>query len=417
LLGLPQKNGRKLRMFDYEREIYEALQENKYIWIKKATGLGITEFMLRYIAWKSLFNDEWKGNQVCVVTGPNEELAVKLIDRLKSLFPVSLISREKGLYIRDCWIQAYPSHHLDSMRSLINVKFVLLDEADFFPPGQQELARSVSERYIAKSDPHIVMVSTPNMPGGLFDRMERDDNDKMYHKIFMPYTKGIGSIYTTQEIEEAKCSPSFEREYNLKYGYGVGNVFLPEHIEKAIQLGIENLPHSNPDYNPSCSRALGIDPAFGSSKFAFVVTELLNSMITVLYATEFDRPDYEAMVSHTYTLMRQYKIDRVYIDGSNRAMWSSLKNMIGESIHDNEQVYESDTIVPVNFGSEHRIMLSELQNFVSNRTVAIHPNFGVLILQMRVARTNANGKLEKDSGSQMDLLDALRLACKHYSYS
>jgi len=36
------------------------------------------------------------------------------------------------------------------MRSLINPKFILLDEADFFAPGQQQDARDVSERYIAK---------------------------------------------------------------------------------------------------------------------------------------------------------------------------------------------------------------------------------------------------------------------------
>jgi hypothetical protein len=38
------------------------------------------------------------------------------------------------------------------MRGLPNVSFTLLDEADFFPPGQQQDARDVSERYIAKSN-------------------------------------------------------------------------------------------------------------------------------------------------------------------------------------------------------------------------------------------------------------------------
>jgi hypothetical protein len=47
-------------------------------------------------------------------------------------------------------IEAFPSHHLDAMRGLTNVSFILLDEADFFPPGQQQDARDVSERYIAK---------------------------------------------------------------------------------------------------------------------------------------------------------------------------------------------------------------------------------------------------------------------------
>ena len=31
-------------------------------------------------------------------------------------------------------IEAFPSHHLDAMRGLPNVSFILLDEADFFLP-------------------------------------------------------------------------------------------------------------------------------------------------------------------------------------------------------------------------------------------------------------------------------------------
>ena len=42
-----------------------------------------------------------------------------------------------------------------------------------FPQDRQQDARDVSERYIAKSNPWIVMVSTPNAPDGLFDRIEK----------------------------------------------------------------------------------------------------------------------------------------------------------------------------------------------------------------------------------------------------
>ena len=38
----------------------------------------------------------------------------------------------------------------------------------------------------------------------------------LYKRIFLDYTYGIGKIYTKEEIEKAKQSPSFEREYNLK---------------------------------------------------------------------------------------------------------------------------------------------------------------------------------------------------------
>ena len=62
-------------------------------------------------------------------------------------------------------------------RSLTNPKFIFLDESDFWRKGEVEEVRHVVERYIAKSDPYIVMVSTPNAPNGLFDRIEREPED------------------------------------------------------------------------------------------------------------------------------------------------------------------------------------------------------------------------------------------------
>jgi hypothetical protein len=73
---------------------------------------------------------------------------------------------------------------------LSNVSFILLNEADFFPPGQQQAdARDVSERYIANSNSYIVMVSTPNAPDGLFERIEKEAEDTcLYKRIFLDYT-------------------------------------------------------------------------------------------------------------------------------------------------------------------------------------------------------------------------------------
>ena len=105
-----------------------------------------------------------------IVTGPNQELAIKLIKRMKGLFAeklgVTFDSKETVLNLNGCNIEAYPSNLIDAFRSLTNPKFLFLDELDFLPKFQQEDVRHVSERYIAKSDPYIVMVSTPNAPGG-----------------------------------------------------------------------------------------------------------------------------------------------------------------------------------------------------------------------------------------------------------
>jgi hypothetical protein len=133
---------------------------------------------------------------------------------------------------------AYPSHHLDALRGLKDVSFIYIDEADFFPPGQQQDARDVSERYIGKSNPWIVMVSTPNAPDGLFERIEKEPQETcLYHRLFLDFTYGLDRIYNREEIAAAKASPSFEREYNLKYLGRIGNVFHTKDIEAAIQKG------------------------------------------------------------------------------------------------------------------------------------------------------------------------------------
>ena len=72
--------------FDYEMILSDIPHEHKHVWIKKATGLGITEFMLRHMAWHCLRNDDLKGTQMCIVTGPRIDLAITLIDRMERLF-------------------------------------------------------------------------------------------------------------------------------------------------------------------------------------------------------------------------------------------------------------------------------------------------------------------------------------------
>ena len=56
-------------------------------------------------------------------------------------------------------------------------------------------------------------------------------------RVKLDYTYGLGKIYTEAEIENAKHSPSFKREYQLFYLGLEGNIFSPLHIDKAIELG------------------------------------------------------------------------------------------------------------------------------------------------------------------------------------
>ena len=237
IIGLPQKDGIAKPLFDYQEILYDTLFkvtktasfQDKHLWVKKATGIGATELFLRLMAWLCLKDDSLAGNQMVIVTGPNIDISIKLIKRMKALFQRHLItfnSKETVLELNGCHIESYPSHHVDSFRALESPMFILIDEGDFFPIGQQQDIRHVSERYIAKSDPYIVMVSTPNAPDLLFESIEKEPEENcIYRKLFLDYKYGLGKIYTQREIEKAKRSPSFEREYNLKYLGVIGNVF------------------------------------------------------------------------------------------------------------------------------------------------------------------------------------------------
>ena len=91
---------------------------------------------------------------------------------------------------------AYPGHHLDAMYGLPDVSFILLDKADFLPSGQPQDGRDVSERYIAKSNPWIIMVSTPNALDGLFEKIEWElEKICLYKRLFIDYMYGLNRIY------------------------------------------------------------------------------------------------------------------------------------------------------------------------------------------------------------------------------
>jgi hypothetical protein len=95
IIGLPQRNAIDKPLYDYEKIVFDSLvtqngnpnsSNKKHLWIKKATGLGVSEFMLRFMAWLCLKDDKLSGSQMCIVTEPRIDLAIALIDRMKKLF-------------------------------------------------------------------------------------------------------------------------------------------------------------------------------------------------------------------------------------------------------------------------------------------------------------------------------------------
>jgi hypothetical protein len=306
-----------------------------------------------------------------------------------------------------------------------------LDEADFFRKSEQEEVRHVAERYIAKSDPYIVMVSTPNRPDGLFAKIEKEPFDTcIYKKLFLDYTYGLGKIYTEKEIEKAKKSPSFPREYELQYQGLIGNVFSVASIENCQKI----------EYNPlavipNCKVSIGVDPSFGSSKFGIVATRFVNERIEVIEAEGFERPDFNDMIDRVWQIKQKHKVDdnnlTIWCDAANPEIWSSIKRMLGEP-HSEQYVFEKLSyykksninpanymkVIPVPFSTQGARMLQHAKSLLEDKDnlVAIDKRFDKLLTSLRTAVANEY-KLDKEQTSYHDLLDSFRLSLNLYQRS
>jgi hypothetical protein len=296
---------------------------------------------------------------------------------------------------------------------------IWLDESDYLDISIQNELMNAIIPYQEKSNCNIILTSTPNLPHGLMQRIESDNN---FHKIKLDYKVGLGTIYQQTEIDKLKDRPEFQREYCCAFGYGLGNVFLPSEIEASIS------PKEH-KYNHSCTTSIGIDPGFGSSKFAITALQYEDAILKVLYAKQFERASYEDMINLVVRLKYEYKPTKIYVDGANPDLIKSLKIQFRDN-PDFESVIEQANrekidyecrmdVIPVSFSQYGKELLGRFRYFVSKGWFSVPSTFSDLIMDMRTASYLDNGNLDKKTvGSRtFDLLDSTRLALKLFEKS
>ena len=137
----------------------------------------------------------------------------------------------------------------------------------------------------------------------------------------MDFTYGLCKIYFNEKIEKAKISPSFPREYQLQYQGLIGNVFSTKSIESC-----QNIEYNPDNIIQDAKKSIGQDPAWGSSSFALVATQFVNGIIQVIYADEFPRPFFQAMIDKVRELKRKLgNVTNIYVDSANPEIIQTLK--------------------------------------------------------------------------------------------
>ena len=438
LVGLPIKKGRQHPLYQYELEIEDAMKYWKRIYILKARGIGITEFLLRKFSHMATFDNTYQYNVIPIIVGPNIQLAIDLIDRVKGIFRHKLNwnfpEAETRIIVNNVKIQAFPSHNPSSYRGRKDVPAVLIDEADFFSPRNQQDALDAAHGYRAKTDPWIFLVSTPDAPRKLMEQILKDQESK-YKKFLLDYTIGLeghpnskGRIFTQQEIADSMLDAAFEREMNLKFLGRIGNVFHLGDIDYAVEIGRDYDP-SDPKVwaSMATSKILGVDPGSTSSASGFVVIQYRHPYVEVLYADDIENATYEEVTSKIYELMYHYEVDKVYLDSSNPFLVKTIKNKLGdlnrgyewrkdvlvlkvlntleEAMIDAE--FSKAKVISVNYSTMTEAMLAHTIKIMEKRVLRINPRFDKLVTALKTAQAT-DLKLDKDQTSFNDIFDAFR---------
>jgi hypothetical protein len=380
--------------------------------------------------WLATSSDQYQGCQFCLVVGPNIDLAKKLIKRMRNILRDVLTTTgtdtdtQTAIEINKVWIQAFPSNHLDAYRSLDKPKFIFLDEADFFRKGEQEDVRHVSERYIGKSNPTIAMVSTPNRPDGLMQTIELEE-PSIYHKIKLGYEVGLHKIYTDTDIEKAKQSPSFEREYNLKYLGKVGNVFSQTMIDHAIALGEQ---YKDVPIIQGAHHFGGIDPGYGKTTPIYIAEfDKKTQLIRIIWCKRIEYAAPSEIADIVWQKHTEFLNLHWFIDASSRDLINQIKVQFNESQRWNmpsEVSHHSNHIIPVNFGARpspdakkkgavegHEMLLEHTHSLISAGYLAIPKQYDKLITSLQTANA-IEWDLDKENTVYDDDLDCLRLLLK-----
>jgi hypothetical protein len=425
VIGLPRKNDKEYPIFDYEIDILKAIRNNQHVWIKKARGLGVTEIVLRYLAWECLSTNRLNNKSIFIVSGTREEFANLLKERLADLFMrnypnLQLESKYTELTLNKTWIKVFPTQQVKDLRGHVDVAYIFIDEADFFERIEQEELEAVITAYEEKSKAKIIMVSTPWLPDGLFQKIETDQIFKnTFHKMFLDYTKGLDKIYDNDFIMRKMNEPFFAAEYNLQYAGRIGNIFSQAAINRCI-TPLTNLRLITEKY-------MAVDIGYISSKFAIIIAEYEPKLdkIRILLAEEIANAEEPEMIQRLLDYYHDYKnIRNIAVDATSRQPFvTALKKELQDrptdwnSIHRKMQEYKtkrwdlskSMKVVPVLFNMESKaIMTSHARQIIEDPDVKLNidPKFRELIIGMRAAIFDERGQLDKQQTPHNDLLDA-----------
>lgn len=453
------------RITPYQLEWWQSIIDNKYNIAIKSNKIGLSTITLMALFQNCLLIDG-AGNEKLVIA-QTAQMAKEHLYTLRRLVLSSPaykwtmimrpgkyllkdeVTKVTQLFIHNPYDPSKPTRIIGlgasaaSSVSWKNVDFIHVSDITKASIDYTEVMDGAFTR-LAMSRGKFVIETIPRGPKGkiysLWNDAVAQKNDFKYYKY--PVEMAIAEGLVSQEFideERRRLGPFFPEYYGAEFISVGGNVFIPEHIERAQQL-YKSLPGYTDFDMQTMPKSMGVDPAFGSeSSFAICVTmKRPDGIIEVVDVQEFSNKDgkiidHETMCRFIIGMMHRLNITKVYIDAQMQSVSDKLKQMQNDEVAEedmhkrgvpfNQLKWSKYKINPIRFGSSGGYgmqMIQHAQRIFSENQIAINPLHENLIVQLKTATLiNPSGdapSLDKDTYGTMDIFDAFRLSLINYGW-
>lgn len=437
LLQHPRTSKEVKRLTDYQYKIWNC--KSKSILVCKSQKSGLSTSELIHDFQEVLLNP---GHDLLIV-GQSERQAIEHIYTLKRLIMDSdryrkyLIKDSNELYFREEKTKAHvlyiknpdnpfrPSRiiglgfSVSALWSWKNViKIHLSDPAAAQVTDDSQIYAALMSR-LTNTDGRLLIEGPPRgIQNKFYELYEqfKDNKDKNWRVFVVTVYDSLREGLVTQDfIDKAKIELGhlFPQTYEASFTIGAGDIFEPNIIQRAIELGnkLKDIPVS-----PKTIKVLSVDPAYGgSSKTALLLAEhLQQGPIMVRYTEQFSRPDPRDIARRIWEIHRKQDINTyILIDSSEPGLIKELRIAFNEDIDPESNDPNSHKVISVNF-REGKEMLSNLRMLMYKELIAIPKEHSDLIKGLYTAKVDSNFNLDKTATENNDLVDCLRMLTKAY---
>ena len=159
-LGLPQKLGKDMPMFDYQLDWRQQILGHKHSIINKFVGAGATEVIPRLMLELILTWPDLNYKQFGIITGTRIKFTMDVIkNRILPIITknhpevIESTKNEEIRFTNGRYIRGFPTENLSALHGQHDLQFIFVDEAAFFHPNEQERLMIALERNDTKSEP------------------------------------------------------------------------------------------------------------------------------------------------------------------------------------------------------------------------------------------------------------------------